>query len=218
MSFDSQNPLRGLYAISPETRDRSLLLAQTARALAGGAVMLQYRDKLSSPAESLLRAKSLRALCAAAGVRFIVNDSVELAQAADADGVHLGAEDDSLDVARKRLGPGAIIGVSCYASLTRADDAVAAGASYVAFGAAFPSATKPGAPNVSLSRIAEACRRLPVPVAAIGGITVDNAPLLVDAGVSLLAVVNDLFSAPDISVRARQFSNLFTGPSHEHAQ
>lgn len=217
MSFDCPNLPRGLYAISPETRDRSLLFAQAAQALAGGAVIFQYRDKISSAAEKLARAKALRDLCAVAQAPFIVNDSVELALATGADGVHLGAEDGSIEAARVRLGPGAIIGVSCYANLARADEAVAAGANYVAFGAAFPSATKPGAPQVSLPLIVEACRRLPVPVAAIGGITVDNAPLLVAAGVALLAVVNDLFSAPDISIRARQFSNLFTGSSHEHA-
>jgi thiamine-phosphate pyrophosphorylase len=210
--------LRGLYAVSPELAARVRLLAAAEQVLAGGAALFQYRDKCSAAAEKLVRAQALRRLCNAAGVPLIINDSVDLAAAVAADGVHLGAEDSEVAAARARLGPRAIIGVSCYASLARAEQAIAAGANYVAFGAAFPSASKPGAPPVSLPLIAEACRRLPVPVAAIGGITADNARVLVDVGVSLLAVINDVFSAPDVAARARQFMNLYTGSSHEHAQ
>lgn len=210
-------PLCGLYAITPASGERERLYAQVEAALAGGARFLQYRDKQSPADERLRRACELRTLCDRHGASFIVNDSVELAVAAGADGVHLGAEDGDPAAARAVLGPAAVIGVSCYADLDRARLAVAAGADYVAFGAAFASASKPGAPAVPLARIAEACATLPVPVAAIGGITVDNARPLIAAGVSLLAVIFDLFSAPDIGARATQFSRLFPGTDHEHA-
>ena len=210
-------PIRGLYAVTPESVDRAQLLAFAKQALAGGAVLLQYRDKGADSAERLARAAELRQLCSAAGVPLIVNDAVDLALAVGADGVDQGADDGDPAAARSRLGDGAIVGVSCYASLERAERALAAGADYLAFGAAFASPTKPAAVPVSLPTIAEACRRFPARVAVIGGITAENAVPLVAAGVSLLAVITDLCAAPDLMARARQYQSLFTGSGHDHA-
>lgn len=210
-------PLSGLYALTPDEAQRERLLALVERALGGGVRLLQYRDKLSPPAERLARARELRALCSRHGARLIVNDDAELALLAGADGVHLGAADGEIAVARRALPAHMVIGASCYADLERARAAVAAGADYVAFGAAFPSPSKPAAPLVPLASIAAACRELPVPVAAIGGITLANAPTLLAAGVRLLAVIGDLFAAPDIAGRARDYQSLLSGECHDYA-
>jgi thiamine-phosphate pyrophosphorylase len=196
--------LRGLYAVTPELADRELLLRKVALALAGGIAMLQYRNK---SLQNLHHARELAALCRRAGVPFIVNDDLELALACDADGVHLGREDGPLAAARARLGT-KLLGASCYDSFAAARAAVAAGADYVAFGSVFPSPTKPSAVRAPHSLFGEA-RTLGVPLVAIGGITVKNAPQLLQAGADGLAVVSDLFDAPDIAAHARAYGKLF---------
>jgi len=201
--------LRGLYAITPDEPDGIRLLDQAARALAGGCRLLQYRDKLSAPADRLLRAKALAGLCGRHGAALIVNDDIELAREAGAMGVHLGRGDGSLPEARAALGPQAILGASCYADLEAAGPALAGGADYIAFGAVYPSPTKPHAPRATVDLLREAKSGFTAPVCAIGGITLDNAPPLIAAGVDLLAVITDLFSAPDIAARAGQYQQLF---------
>jgi thiamine-phosphate pyrophosphorylase len=140
-------------------------------------------------------------------VLFIVNDSIDIAIASGADGVHLGRDDGDLTAARARL-QGKILGVSCYDSVDAARAAVAAGADYVAFGSVFASPTKPGAVRAPLSLFAKA-RPLGVPLVGIGGITLENAPQLIEAGADCLAVISDLFDAPDIAARARAYGKLF---------
>ena len=152
-------------------------------------------------------------MCRRRGVPFIVNDDVELALEAGADGAHLGREDGALAAARKKLG-GKILGASCYDSLAAARAALTEGADYVAFGSVFPSPTKPLAVHAPLALFAEA-RSLGVPLVAIGGITLASAPQLLRAGANCLAVISDLFDAPDIAGRARAYEKLF---SHEIAQ
>ena len=147
------------------------------------------------------------ALCRTRGVLFIVNDDPEIAIAAGADGVHLGREDGDLTAARSKL-EGKLIGASCYHSLDAARSAVAAGADYIAFGSVFSSPTKPAAVRAPLSLFSEA-RPLGVPLVAIGGITLENAPQLIAAGADCLAVISDLFDAPDIAARARAYGKLF---------
>jgi thiamine-phosphate pyrophosphorylase len=141
-AFDAR--LRGLYAVTPEIADTRRLVALVASALAGGAALIQYRAKDAAPALALEQARALAASCRAAGVPLIVNDSVELAIASGADGVHLGREDIDPKEARARM-PGALIGVSCYADPSRARAAADAGADYVAIGSVFASSTKPSA-------------------------------------------------------------------------
>jgi len=196
--------LRGLYAITPEAGETELLPAKVALALEGGIAMLQYRRKSE---QSVPEARVLAALCRARGVPFIVNDDLELALAAGADGVHLGRDDGDFASARSKL-KGKLLGVSCYGSLDAARAAVAAGADYVAFGSVFASPTKPAAVRAPLSLFSEA-RPLGVPVVAIGGITLGNAPQLLKAGADALAVISDLFDAPDIAGRARAYGKLF---------
>jgi thiamine-phosphate pyrophosphorylase len=196
--------LCGLYAITPESGETDLLLGQVAQALQGGIALLQYRRKAR---QSLREALALAAQCRARGVPFIINDDVALALEAGADGVHLGRDDGEVAAARSKL-KGKMLGVSCYDSLAAARAAVAAGADYVAFGSVFASPTKPAAVRAPLGLFAEA-RGLGVPLVAIGGITLQNAPQLIAAGADALAVISDLFDAADIAARARAYGKLF---------
>lgn len=201
--------LRGLYAVTPESTDGAALLHQVEAALAGGCRIVQLRDKESRMSERLARAHALRTATRRHGALLLINDDLALCQLVDADGVHLGRDDGDLRIARAILGPGRILGASCYADLDAARTAIAAGADYVAFGAAFASPTKPDAASAPLALYARASAELDAPVCAIGGITVANAAPLIDAGVDLLAVITDLFSAPDIEARANQYQRLF---------
>jgi thiamine-phosphate pyrophosphorylase len=205
--------LRGLYAITPENADGTKVLDQVYDALDGGIAALQYRNKKASLFLQLSQAKALAALCRTRGVPLIVNDNVDIAIASGADGVHLGRDDGDLAAARSKL-KGKILGVSCYDSLAAARSAVAAGADYVAFGSVFPSPTKPAAVRAPLALFGEA-RSLGVPLVAIGGITLENAALLLRAGADCLAVISDLFDATNIAERARSYGKLW---AHEIAQ
>ena len=190
--------LRGLYAITPEASDT---VEKARLALEGGIALLQYRRKRRDLAE----ARAVAALARRHEVPLIVNDDVELALELDAAGVHLGREDGDLRAARRRLG-GRILGASCYDDPALARRAVEAGADYVAFGSVFASPTKPAAVRAPLALFAT---KLGVPLCAIGGITLENAPRALAAGADLLAVVSDLFDAPDIRSRAAQYQRLF---------
>jgi thiamine-phosphate pyrophosphorylase len=197
--------MRGLYAITPEAADTEALLRKAEQALKAGVAMLQYRNKILSKDKRLLQAKELAPLARGYGVPFIVNDDVEIALAVGANGAHLGKDDGDLAAARTKLA-GRILGASCYNDLQKAREAVRAGADYVAFGSVFPSPTKPDAVRAPLSLFGA---DLGVPLCAIGGITLQNAPQLIAAGASLLAVITDLFDAPDIAARAGEYRKLF---------
>jgi thiamine-phosphate pyrophosphorylase len=201
--------ISGLYAVTPDLADTPALIAAAEAALAGGARLLQYRNKPASAALRLTQARALLALCRKYRVPLIINDRLDLALEVPADGVHLGAEDGPLATARARLGPARILGASCYDRLEAALEAERLGADYVAFGSFFPSGVKPDAVRAPLALLREARRRLSVPVVAIGGITLENAPQLVAAGADSLAVISALFDAHDVALAARRFSALF---------
>jgi thiamine-phosphate pyrophosphorylase len=190
--------LRGLYAITPDAPE---LLEKIRRALDGGVALLQYRRKQ----RDIREATQIVALARRYQVPVIVNDDAELALELGADGAHLGREDGDLGEARGRLAR-KILGASCYNDLELARKAIRAGADYVAFGSVFASPTKPAAVRAPLSLFGE---NLTVPVCAIGGITLHNAPQVIDAGADLIAVISDLFDAPDITQRAAQYRKLF---------
>ena len=197
--------MRGLYAITPDVVDTALLARRVEQALAAGVAMLQYRNKMLSKEKRLLQAKELAPIARGYGVPFIVNDDVEVALAVGANGVHVGKDDGDLATARSKLS-GKILGASCYDDLEKARAAVKAGADYIAFGSVFPSPTKPQAVRAPLSLFGA---NLGVPLCAIGGVTIANAPALIAAGASLLAVISDLFDAPDIAARASEYRKLF---------
>lgn len=209
---------RQLYAVTPDrlAADPPRLLDACAAVLAGGARLLQYRDKASRPAIRERNAADLLALCRAQGARLIVNDDWRLAAAIGADGAHLGASDGSLADAQAALGPDALIGASCGSDLDRAAAALAAGASYVAFGRFFASRTKPDAPPAEPAVLRAARARFRAPLCAIGGVTPDNGARLLAAGADWLAAVDGLFGdgeAAGIERRARAYCALLLDPT-----
>jgi len=201
--------MHGLYAITPEQSDDRRLLADIEAALSGGCRWLQYRDKTSCSERHHARAVAIAARCREHGAGLIINDDIQLALAVNAAGVHLGRDDSDIAAARAVLGNRRLIGASCYDDFARAQAAEAAGANYVAFGAVFASETKPEAVRAPLELFARARAKLALPLCAIGGITLANAPEVIAAGADLLAVITDLFSAPDIAARAGAFQQLF---------
>ncbi|WP_097461946.1 thiamine phosphate synthase [Mangrovitalea sediminis] len=201
--------LQGLYAITdPELLPGTKLIEGVEAALRGGARVVQYRDKAASAEKKHRSASELLACCRDYQVPLLINDDLALAEAIGADGVHLGLTDHDLADARRRLGPNAIIGATCHASLDLARQARAVPVDYVAFGRFFPSQTKSSAPPAPLSLL-EPARQLGMPIVAIGGITPDNASQVIEAGADMLAIVHGLFAADDIEARARMLSSLF---------
>jgi thiamine-phosphate pyrophosphorylase len=200
--------LRGLYAITPEHPVPDLA-QQVALAIAGGARVIQYRDKSADRERRLAEAGALRVLCRAAGVLLIVNDDPALAAAIGADGVHLGRDDGDPAEARRLLGPRAIIGVSCYNRLDLGVAAQATGADYIAFGSFFPSATKPGTISAEPELLLRARAALRLPLVAIGGITPQNGTALIASGADMLAVVSGVFAGPDPKAAAAAYTRLF---------
>jgi thiamine-phosphate pyrophosphorylase len=204
--------LRGLYAVTdtPLLSDGRLLPWVDA-ALAGGARLLQYRDKSDDTQRRREEAAAMKSLCDYYGAYLIINDDLALAAELGV-GLHLGRDDGSLREARRELGRDAIIGATCHASPEFAEQAAAAGASYLAFGRFFQSVTKPGAPSATPVLLEQIRRRFSLPLVAIGGVTLHNAPQLIGAGADLVAVVNGLFGAPspaEVERRARGFTELF---------
>ena len=204
-----ENKLRGLYAITPECLDGERLLTDVEAALAGGCRIIQYRDKRSSAPERVARAHALRRLTESHQARLLINDDIALALLVKADGVHLGRDDGNLAAARAILGPARILGASCYADFAAARRAAAAGADYVAFGAVYPSPTKPHAVTAAVDLFIQAKAGLSAASCAIGGIRLDNAQPLIAAGADLLAVITDLFNTSDIAARAAAYQCLF---------
>lgn len=208
-------PRRGLYAITEDEPDTLRLLARAERVLAAGAAWLQYRNKAADPELREQQARRLQPVCRKFGVPLIINDDWRLAAAIGADGAHLGNDDGELDAARCALGPDALLGASCYDSLALAQRAVACGADYVAFGAFFPSPTKPHARQAPLALLAAAAP-LGVPRVAIGGITPDNARALLAAGADLIAVISGVFGAADPARATRNYLSCFDTDGHLH--
>lgn len=203
--------LRGLYAVTDSQLLAGKFLSYVEAALDGGVTLLQYRDKSGDETRRLREASALLKLCERYKTRLIINDDAEVAARLGV-GVHLGQTDGSLPDAHALLGHKAVVGATCHAQLELADKAKADGATYVAFGRFFNSQTKPGAPTCSLDLLSQARKRINLPIAVIGGITLENAAPLVAHGADLLAVVHGLFGAEspqEVTRRARAFNDLF---------
>ena len=202
--------IQGLYAITDQNMIAPKKFTSRVRqALEGGANIIQYRNKSQHHELRLEQAASLVALCAEFGALSIINDDIELSKLVDADGLHIGSDDDDLSYARSELGPEKIIGVSCYASLGLANQAIAGSADYVAFGSIFASSTKPQAPVASLDILRQATQELSVPVVAIGGINLGNLSDVVATGVDSVAIISGIFASDDANVAAQSFAKAF---------
>ncbi len=187
--------VRGVYLITPDEPNTQRLLLRTAPLLPAIA-WLQYRNKQADTALRLRQASALREACAVHGVPLIINDDAQLAAQVGAQGVHLGEDDGDVPAARALLGEQAIIGVSCYDEIDRARAAAAAGASYVAFGAFFPTTTKQTTRRATPALLQQAAD-LGLPRVAIGGIAPPQVGDLVAAGADLIAVVSGIYAAAD---------------------
>ena len=201
--------MRGLYLVTPDRDDTESLLAATRSALQGGAALVQYSHKHAPPALRREQASALLQLCRSHGRPLVINDHVALCMDIDADGVHVGATDASLEAVRAALGPDKIVGASCYGDFGLAQAAAGAGASYVAFGGFYPSRVKEYAVTTAPSIVALARERLTVPVVVIGGMTVENARPLVALGADMAAAISSVYLAADVEAAAREFAALF---------
>lgn len=201
-------PRRGLYAITPDEPDTGRLLARVETVLRAGAAWLQYRNKAASDDLRAEQALALQPLCRSLDVPLIINDDWALAATIGAAGAHLGKDDGEIALARHELGAGTILGASCYDELRLARQAAFAGASYIAFGAFFPSSTKPNARRATPDLLRDAAA-IHLPRVAIGGITPDNARPLIDAGADLIAVISGVFDAPDPAAATRAYLSCF---------
>lgn len=199
--------LSGLYAITTPSEN---LPQQVEAAIAGGARVIQYRDKSSDQRLRFEQAQQLSLLCRATKIPLIINDDVDLAGRVSASGVHLGRDDTALRHARRDLGDEAVIGISCYNDFDLALQAQRKGADYIAFGSFFSSPTKPLAVQADNALLQRAKQELNIPVVAIGGITTDNGKLLIDAGADMLAVISALFAQADVEQASRSFAELFS--------
>jgi thiamine-phosphate pyrophosphorylase len=202
--------IHGLYAITPDLEDTDQLCKMVEASILGGASVIQYRNKIAKQPLLTSQADALLRVCRRHQIPFIINDHIELCLVLDADGVHIGGDDGDIAATRATIGPDKILGVSCYADFARAQTAAELGADYVAFGACFPSSTKPNAPRAELNLFAKA-KTLSVPCVAIGGITLENVGSVVTAGASAVAVIGELFNRDmqEIAPCAQQFSSFF---------
>ena len=199
--------IKGLYAITPDEKNLSILKSKVASSIKGGAKLVQYRSKILSKNDQKKQAEEIKKICDYYQIPLIINDDIELCSILDADGVHLGENDENLEKARFILGPEKIVGVSCYNSIDRVKISQDKGATYIALGACFQSATKPNAPIASADLIALVLKNFQVPLVAIGGITLENIDLIIKEGVECCAVINSLFKSQDIEGTAKQFSS-----------
>ena len=205
-----RNPkINGLYAITPELENTGDLLDKTRQVLEGGAQLVQYRNKSANRILLREQAGLLLQLCREYTVPLIINDYLDLTIEIGADGLHVGQHDAAIAKARNQLGDNKIIGASCYNNLNLALQAEKEGVDYVAFGAFFPSLTKPNTVSATMNLIAEAKNKITVPIVGIGGIRLTNAKKIIQSGCAAIAVCNDLFQSVNIKAKAAQYAQLF---------
>ena len=201
--------INGLYAITPDLENTDDLVGRTQQVLEGGAQLIQYRNKLASDVLLREQARVLLQLCKEYKVPLIINDHLDLALEIDADGLHVGRDDVSIATARNQLGWNKIVGASCYNNLDLARQGEKEGADYVAFGAFFPSLTKPNAFFVPANLVSQAKKEIAIPIVGIGGIQLINARIVIQSGCAAIAVCNDLFHTENIKATATQYTQLF---------
>ncbi len=190
------------------SRGRDMLNVASA-ALAGGATVIQLRDKLASTRQLVAEGLALRRLTHEHGALLIVNDRIDVALAVDADGVHLGQDDDMpMQLARKLLGPARILGISA-GNQTEAEAAIAASADYISVGAIYATSAKSdaGAP-IGTRFLSKLAARTTIPLIAIGGITAQNVGPVIQAGAVGIAVITAVVSANDIAAATREILNV----------
>ncbi len=198
--------LKGLYVLTDASlTPEETILEQVERVLKSGVKVIQYRDKYASDEEAEKQCIRLQALCDVYEALFIIDDRLEVAFKMNADGLHIGEDDVSYEEARAVLGADKIIGVSCYGDIERAKKYVSLGADYVAFGAFFPSPTKPHAATIPYAMLADAKKQLDTPICAIGGITQENIHLLAAHDIAMYSVISAVYKNDAIEENIERF-------------
>jgi thiamine-phosphate pyrophosphorylase len=196
--------IEGLYVIiDPEALSKGDAGDVCRQAIRGGAKVIQLRDKKRSKAEVLVEAQKLKQVCAEYDVSFIVNDYLDITLACGADGLHLGQRDLPIAVSRHLLPIDKILGCST-TTVEEALKAESEGADYIAVGAIYPTPSKAGAIVVGLERLCQIRGAVSIPIVAIGGIGVENAPEVVEAGADAIAVIGAVLGAEDVEETARR--------------
>lgn len=201
-----------LYAVTDRSwlKPGETLVEVVETLLKAGVTCVQLREKEAEDALILQEAQELKELCHRYGVPFLVNDRPDLAQAVGADGVHVGQEDTGLVEARNLLGANALLGGSAH-TVEEALAAQAAGADYLGCGAVFGSGTKHNVSQMSVETLSAICQAVDIPVVAIGGVSLDNLPLLAGTGIAGVAVISGLFAAADKTEAAQAFLQQLEG-------
>ncbi|MDX8397730.1 MAG: thiamine phosphate synthase [Mariprofundaceae bacterium] len=201
----------GVYGILPSNLETTQLLKVAESALKGGLKTLQFREKKLGYKRALKRAIALRELTHQYHATFIINDSLQLAIEAKADGVHLGREDIvDLSSIRAQVGPSAIIGITCRADAVFAKLALQHGADYVSFGAVFSSSSKPNVPVLGLPRLLKSTQMFPdTHICAIGGINSENIQAVKATGVHCAAIISAIFQAQNVESETRKLIELW---------
>lgn len=204
-------PKNGLYVISDfELNDRNELLEKTETILKCGISVFQYRNKHKKATDYEFLAKAMQELCKTYNTLFLLNDDIQLAKDIQADGVHLGKNDNLISDARNFLGSNYLIGASCYNQLELAQKAQIAGADYIAYGAFFPSSTKPNAKPANPLLLVESKEKIQLPTVAIGGISPQNAGTLIESGADFLAVISGVYRSKDPTIRTQEYLQHFS--------
>ncbi|HEE6161783.1 TPA: thiamine phosphate synthase [Acinetobacter baumannii] len=203
--------MRGLYLITNDDPIQLLLEKLDAALATRQIAILQYRRKKIDKAEQPAEVEQIKQLCEKYQIPFVINDDLKLA-AQFSLGVHLGQSDGEITDAKSQLPEGVIIGRTCLNSLELAQKAIADGATYVAFGAVYATATKPEAGNVGIEVIKQAAAQYDLPICAIGGLTVENSKHVIEAGADLCAVISDILgrSTAEIPARVQAWAQLFS--------
>ena len=201
--------LQGLYVIADaDCIGTDEIITKTEEVLVAGVKIIQYRDKINTQDNRYKIAGALRKLTNNYKCLFLINDDVQLAKSINADGVHLGKDDASIERARILLGDDKIIGASCYAKYENAQMVINASADYIAFGSFYPSSTKPNAPRAEITLLTKAKQQLKTPICAIGGITPQNAPNVLAAGADMIAVISAVFNASSPKQAVQEYLSL----------
>ncbi|PTV50965.1 thiamine phosphate synthase [Acinetobacter seifertii] len=203
--------MRGLYLITNDDPIQLLLEKLDAALATRQVAILQYRRKKVDKADQPAEVDQIKQLCEKYQVPFVINDDLQLASQFGL-GVHLGQSDGEITDAKSKLPEGVIIGRTCLNSLDLARKAIADGATYVAFGAVYATATKPEAGNVGIEVIKQAAAQYDLPICAIGGLTVENSKPVIEAGADLCAVISDILgrSTAEIPARVQVWAQLFS--------
>ncbi|HFE9760819.1 TPA: thiamine phosphate synthase [Acinetobacter baumannii] len=203
--------MRGLYLITNDDPIQLLLEKLDAALVTRQIAILQYRRKKVDKADQPAEVEQIKQLCEKYQVPFVINDDLKLA-AQFGLGVHLGQSDGEITDAKSQLPEGVIIGRTCLNSLELAQKAIVDGATYVAFGAVYATATKPEAGNVGIEVIKQAAAQYDLPICAIGGLTVENSKPVIEAGADLCAVISDILgrSTAEIPARVQAWAQLFS--------